>query len=92
MKNISLGITICHTCDAKLLFPGQIFFIQKYVTFMIDSYILTHWIGTSEILPCVRNSYLTMAILPRLSRDGYINWLYWNSRIRSSSDVIAMLK
>ena len=29
-------------------------------------------------------------ILPRLSREGYIHWLYWNSRTLSSSDVIAV--
>ena len=33
---------------------------------------------------------LTYVILPRLSREGYIHWLYWNSRILSSSDVIVM--
>ena len=27
------------------------------------------------------------AILPRLSREGYIHWLYWNSRTWSSSYV-----
>ena len=31
---------------------------------MIDSYILAHRIGTSEILPWVRKSYLTHAIFP----------------------------
>ena len=46
----------------------------------------------SEILPWDRKSYLTQAILPRLSREGYIHWLYWNSRTWLSSDVIVMLK
>ena len=31
---------------------------------------------------------LTHAILPRLSHEGIIHWLYWNSRTWSSSDVI----
>ena len=30
------------------------------------------------------------AILPSLSREGYIYWLYWHSRTWSSSDVIVM--
>ena len=47
----------------------------------------------SEILPWVRKSYLTQAILQMLSREGYyIHWLYWNSRTLSSSDVNVMLK
>ena len=49
-------------------------------------------IRISEILPWDRNSYLTHAILPRQSREGYIHWLYWSSRTWSSSDVIALLK
>ena len=52
--------------------------------------ILGHQIRISEILPWDRKSYLTHAILPRLSREGYIHWLYWNSRTLSSSDVIVM--
>ena len=53
---------------------------------------LSHWIRISEILPWDRISYLTQAILPRLSCEGYIHWLYWNSHTWSSSDVIVMLK
>ena len=53
---------------------------------------LAHRIRISEILPWDRKSYLTHAILPRLLREGYIHWLYWNSRTLSSSDVIVMLK
>ena len=30
--------------------------------------------------------------LPRLSSEGVIHWLHWNSRIWSSSDIIVMLK
>ena len=41
----------------------------------VDNSILAHRIRISEILPWDRNSYLTNAILPRLSREGYIHWL-----------------
>ena len=51
---------------------------------------LAHQIRISEILPWVRKSYLTQAILPRLSGEGYIHWLYLNSLTLSSSDVIVM--
>ena len=54
--------------------------------------ILAHRIRISEILPWDRKSYLTQAILPRLSREGYIHWLHWNSRTWSSNEVIHMLK
>ena len=53
---------------------------------------LAHRIRISEILPWDRKSYLTHAILPRVSREGFIHWLYWNSRTLSSSDVIVMFK
>ena len=53
---------------------------------------LAHWVRISEIIPWDRNSYLTHAILPRLSREGFIHWLYLNSRTLSSSDVIVMFK
>ena len=56
----------------------------------VISNILAHRIRISEILPWDRKSYLTQAILPRLSREGYIHWLYWNSGTWSSSDVIIM--
>ena len=58
----------------------------------IRTVILAHRIWIPEILPWDRKSYLTHAILPRLSREGYIHWLYWNSRTLWSSDVIVMLK
>ena len=51
-----------------------------------------HRIRISEILPWDRKSYLTHAILPKLSCESYTHWLYWNSRTWSSSDVIVMLK
>ena len=44
---------------------------------------LAHRIRISEILH---------AILPRLSREGSVRWLYGNSHTWSSSDVIDMLK
>ena len=53
---------------------------------------LQHQIGISEILPWDRKSYLTHAILLRLSCEGNIHWLYGNSRTLSSSDVIVMFK
>ena len=39
---------------------------------------LPHWIGISDILSCVRNSYLTHVILPKLSWEDF-HWLYLNS-------------
>ena len=57
----------------------------------VDNSMFAHWIRISEILPWDRKSYLTNAILLRLSREGYIHWLYWNSRTWSSSDVIVIL-
>ena len=49
-------------------------------------------IRISEIVPWDRKSYLTHAILPRLSRKGLLHWLYWKSCTLLSSDVIVMLK
>ena len=66
-------------------FAAHIFLVQNWPFF------LAHWIRISEILPWDRKSYLTHAILARLSHDGYIHWLFWNSRTWSSSDVIVML-
>ena len=40
---------------------------------------LGHRIRISEILPWDIKSYLTHTILNRLSCEGYIHWLYWNS-------------
>ena len=54
--------------------------------------LVAHRIGTSEILPWDRKSYLIHAILHRLSREGLIHRLYWNSRIWSSNGVIVMLR
>ena len=54
--------------------------------------IFAHWIRISEILPWDRKSYLIQAILPRLSCEAYIHWLYWNSQTWSSSDVIVMFE
>ena len=77
----------------KHLNPAEfVIIIHKNRKGKLREYILAHRIGISEILPCDRKSYLTHAILPRLSREGYIHWLYWNSRTLSSSDVIVMLK
>ena len=36
---------------------------------------LVHRIRISDILPCDKKTYLTHAILSRLSREGYIPWL-----------------
>ena len=57
----------------------------------VDNSILPHQIRISDILPLDRKSYLTDASLPRLSREGYIHWLYCYSRTWSSSDVIVVL-
>ena len=48
---------------------------------------LAHRIRISEIYPGLDNLILT-----RLSREGYIHSLYWNSRTLSPSDVIVILK
>ena len=42
------------------------------LAYQIKNAILAHPIRTSEILPWDRKSYLTHAILPRLSREGCI--------------------
>ena len=62
------------------------------VTNGIEFQLLTYRIRISEILPWDRKSYLTQAILPRLSREAYVHRLHWNSRTWSSSDVIVMFK
>ena len=45
-------------------------FFYPTLKLMIDSYILAHQIGISEVLPTDRKSYVTHAILPKLSRKG----------------------
>ena len=45
---------------------------------------LAHGIRISGNLPWDRKSNLIHAILPRLSCEGYIQWLYWNSCTESS--------
>ena len=52
--------------------------------------ILALRIRISEILPWGRISYLTHAILPRLSREGYIHWLYWNSHGRQVTSLLCL--
>ena len=42
--------------------------------------VLAHRTRIIDNLPWNRKSYLTHAILPRLSLEGFIHWLYWNSR------------
>ena len=41
-----------------------------FCNFNVEPLFLAHWIGVSEILPWDRKSYLTHAILLRLSREG----------------------
>ena len=65
---------------------------NHYAKYRVSWMILAHRIRIFEILPWDRKSYLTHAILPRLSREGNIHWLYWNSCTLWSSDVIVMLK
>ena len=69
-------------------------FIDKQKMYFLHtrSGFLAHQLGISEILPWAGKFYLTHAILPRLSGEGFIHLLYWNSRTLSSSDVIVMLK
>ena len=57
-----------------------------------DKNFLAHRIRISEILHWDRKSYVTHTILPRLSHEKFIHWLYWNSHTLSSSDVIVMFK
>ena len=57
-----------------------------------EAHVLAHRIKISEILSWDVKSYLTHAILPRLSREGSVCWSYWNSRTWSSSDVYVMFK
>ena len=63
----------------------------RIVSVHVDCFFLTHQIGISEILPWDRKSYL---LLPMLSYPGCHakarHWLYWNSRIWSSSDAIVV--
>ena len=66
--------------------------VHEEMMFKEFSIFLTHWIRISEILTWDRKSYLTHAILPRLSREGYIHWLHWNLRTLLSKDAIVMLK
>ena len=73
VERIENSVTGGH-CDhlASLMMPnGDPLdrFLYPTLTLMIDSF-LALWIGTSEILPCVRKSYLTHTILPRLSHEG----------------------
>ena len=70
--------------------PNRIAFMCRRKSTRIK--ILAHRITISEILLWDRKSYLTHAVLPRLSREGYIHCLYRNSRTLSSSDVIVVLK
>ena len=57
----------------------------------VDHLSLAHQIRISEIFSWDRKPYLTQAIFPRLSREGYIHWLYLNSRTRSSKTSLLCL-
>ena len=67
----------CHQLNKKDNIIGTSY-IHSNIFILI---ILAHQIRISEILPW-----------DRLSREGCIHWLYWNSRAWSSSDDIVMLK
>ena len=79
------------SCKFQTFYIPMVFWMcLKHLCTRIN--ILAHWIKISEILFWDRKSYLSHAILPRLSREGYMHWLYWNSSTLSSSDVIVVLK
>ena len=44
-----------------------------YLSRLTRLFFLALWIRISDILPLDRKSYLTHAILPRLSHEGYIH-------------------
>ena len=58
---------------------GGSFVVGTGCDYWEENSIVAHRIRISEILPLDRKSYLTHAILFRLSREGYIHKLYWNS-------------
>ena len=66
--------------------------IKTFVVVFFSGNFLAHQIVISGNLAWDRKSYLTHAILPRLSHEAVVHWLYWNSRIWSSSDIILMFK
>ena len=80
--------SLCIPTNLSLLCSTKTYKLWSGITGLL----LAHRIRISEILPWVRKSYLTQTILPRQSREGYIHWLYWNSRTWSSSEVIVMFK
>ena len=83
----------CFAEERSVERAAKVFLLAQLSSILFDSMnILGHRIRISDILPWDRKSYLTQAILPRLSREGYIHWLYWNLRTWSSSDVIVIFK
>ena len=83
------GIEKSVPCDHRLSSLGK---PRDVIWWSLRQIFLAYRIRISENLPWEKKSYLTQAILPRLSREGYIHWLYWNSSTWSSSDVIVMFK
>ena len=65
--------------DNKCLFDDRKRKVFKILEQLLYIIFLAHGIRISGILPWDKKSYLTHAILPRLSCEGYIHWLYWNS-------------
>ena len=67
------GIAVLYQMFCKYQSTGPLFSLSVLSIFCTgyDVYIiLAHRIGTSEIIPWARKSYLTHAILPRLSRES----------------------
>ena len=88
------NVTVFRRCALKQVYKFKT--SDKYCdmpkTQNTEQTILAHRIKISEILHWDKTSYLTHAILPRLSREGYLHCMYWNSHTWSSSDVIVVLK
>ena len=98
-----LGIVafMVHRTGLNSICPGNVYFKYRLIisnwklltcdeNFFVNV-ILAHRIRISKILPWDRKSYLTHAILPRLSREGYIHLLYRSSRTWSPSEVTSLL-
>ena len=83
--------------DGSWILFSIIFLLYKEVhASILVPYFLAHRIRISEILPQDRKSYLTPAILPRLSCEGYIHWLHivvkWRhcyDKVTSSCEIVS---
>ena len=64
------GDALSGRSEAETIFECKIVNIFLPISLIETVLSFAQHIGTSEILPCVRKSYLTHAILPRMSREG----------------------